>query len=48
VGLALNNILLFADLVLLPDIDLRVPRALLGLAAISVLLYGFIWEADQR
>jgi len=48
VGLALNNILLFIDLVMLPNLDLRVPRALLGLAAISVLLYGFVWEADQR
>jgi hypothetical protein len=46
VGLALNNLLLFVDLVILPDLDLRWPRYAVALAAISVLIYGFIWEAD--
>jgi hypothetical protein len=36
--------LLVADLVFLPDIDLRLPRELAGLAAVCVLLYGFIRE----
>ncbi len=48
VGLTLNNILLFLDLVVFLDFDLRVPRDLTSLAAVSVLLYGFIWEADQQ
>jgi hypothetical protein len=47
VGLAANNLLLFIDLVLLPNIDLRWARSLSALAAVSVLLYGFIWEADR-
>ena len=47
VGLAVNNLLLFLDLVILPDIDLRWARSLSALAAVSVLLYGFIWEADR-
>jgi hypothetical protein len=46
VGLAANNLLLFTELVLFPHIDLRWPRHLTALAAVSVLLYGFIWEAD--
>jgi hypothetical protein len=46
VGLAVNNLLLFFDLVLLPNLDLRWPRYTVALAAISVLIYGFIWEAD--
>lgn len=47
VGLAVNNLLLFLDLVLLPAIDLRWARNLSALAAVSVLLYSFIWEADR-
>jgi hypothetical protein len=46
VGLTANNFLLFADLVLFPSMDLRWPRHLTALAAVSVLLYGFIWETD--
>ena len=45
VGFAANNLLVFADLVLLPvSIDLLPLRNLTSLAAIGVLLYGFIWE----
>lgn len=47
VGLAANNLLLFIDLVLLPRVDLQWARSLSALAAISLLLYGFIWEADR-
>lgn len=45
--LALNNFVLFIDLVLLPTtIDLAILRSLLGLSAVATLLYGFIWELD--
>jgi hypothetical protein len=44
-GLALNNVLLFVDLVLLPsDFDLAVPRNLTALAAMSVLVVGLVLE----
>lgn len=47
VGLALNNLLLFADVVILPtSIDLLPLRHLTSLGAIGVLLYGFIWESE--
>ena len=47
VGLAFNNLLLFIDVVLLPTtLDLLPVRHLTALGAISVLLYGFIWESD--
>jgi len=47
VGLTVNNLLVFIDLVLLPDtIDLLPLRHIASLAAVSVLLWGFIWEAD--
>jgi CHASE2 domain-containing sensor protein len=45
--LALNNLFLVADMIVFADVDLRWLRHLSGLAAISVLLYGFIWEAER-
>jgi hypothetical protein len=44
--LAANNFLVFADLVLLPTIDLLPIRQVTSLLAITLLLYGFIWETD--
>lgn len=47
VGLALNNLLVFVDVIVLPtEINLLPLRNLVSLAAVGVLLYGFIWEAD--
>ena len=46
VGLSLNNALLVLDLLVFPDIDLRLPRLLAALAGLLFLLYGFIWEAE--
>lgn len=47
VFLAANNLLVVIDLVLLPNsIDLLPFRNLSSLAAVGVLLYGFIWETD--
>jgi hypothetical protein len=45
--LALNNAVLFIDAVLVPTIDLAVFRLGLSLAAVSVLLVGFIWDLEQ-
>lgn len=46
VGLALNNVLLFADRVLFPDNDLYVLRSLPALLGIIVLIYGLIMDSD--
>lgn len=46
VGLAANNLLLFVDLVLLPDVDLSLYRSLTAIGAIAVLLYGLIWDTE--
>lgn len=47
VGLTLNNFLLFVDVVLLStSIDLLPLRHLTAIGALSVLLYGFIWESE--
>ena len=45
--LALNNLFLVADMVVFASADLRWLRHLSGIAAISVLLYGFVWEAER-
>jgi hypothetical protein len=47
VGLSLNNLLLVADLVVFPAVDLRLYRHLASLAGMLCLLYGFIWEAER-
>ena len=31
----------------LPDVDLAIPRLSLSLAAVAVLLFGFIWDLEQ-
>ncbi len=47
VMLGVNNFLLVVDLVFLPEsIDLRLPRMAANVAALAVLLYGFIWELE--
>lgn len=46
-GLAVNNVLVFIDLGLLPGTDLSVVRTLTGAIAMFVLVYGLIWEADR-
>jgi hypothetical protein len=46
--LALNNLLLVVDLVLLPvETHLWWPRQAALAAAVGVLVYAFIWEVDQ-
>jgi hypothetical protein len=45
--LALNNAVVFVDALVLPGVDLSILRLSLSLAAVSVLLFGFIWEAEE-
>ena len=44
VGLTANNVLLFADLVLYPSVNLATWRGLTAAVAVGVLLYGLIWD----
>lgn len=46
-GLAVNNTLLFIDLVLVPAVDLSIYRALSALIAIALLLFGLIWQESD-
>ena len=46
--LGLNNLVVVVDLVLLPAaVTLQVPRLLFSLAAVLVLLFGFIWDLEE-
>jgi hypothetical protein len=44
--LAANNLLVVIDLVILPSVDLIPFRQLAAIAAVGVLLIGFVWETD--
>jgi hypothetical protein len=45
--LAINNLLVIVDLVMLPTLDLSALRDLVALVGLGFLLYGFIWELDR-
>jgi uncharacterized protein DUF5985 len=45
-GLALNNIALFVDKVVTPDVDLSAWRLLPAALGVAALVYGLIWESD--
>lgn len=44
-GLAFNSILLFIDLAMLPDVDLRLLRTVSAFVPVMVFLVGLIWES---
>ena len=45
--LAANNLVVVVDMLMIPEISFRVPRLLLALAAVSVLLFGFVWDLEK-
>lgn len=45
--LALNNLALIFDMIILPSYDLRLLRLIPALAAVTALLWGFIWEGVE-
>jgi hypothetical protein len=44
--LAINNLFLVLDMLVLRQIDFQPVRAVTFIGALLVLLYGFIWEVD--
>ena len=44
-GLAINNLLLFVDLRVVPELDLSFWRTLPALIGVGILLYGLIWDS---
>ena len=45
--LAGSNFLLMVDLLVFPDVSLRVGRLLFSLAAAAVLIFGFVWDLEE-
>jgi hypothetical protein len=48
IGLALNNLLLYIDIQVLPQTDLSTVRTLPALAGVALLLYGLIWDEEAK
>jgi len=46
-GLALNNALLYVDLVMFAGVDLSLYRAAVGAVAMLALVCGLVWETRQ-
>jgi hypothetical protein len=44
-GLALNSLLVLVDLLVVPGVDLTLPRIFTPLISMALLVYGLIWEA---
>lgn len=44
VALAVSNLLLFVDLVVIPGRDLSLARSGIALVGVATLLYGLIWD----
>ncbi|RYD43422.1 MAG: hypothetical protein EOP83_31830 [Verrucomicrobiaceae bacterium] len=46
--LSLNNLVIVFDMLVIgPTIDLQLPRLFISLAAVSTLLFGFIWNGED-
>jgi hypothetical protein len=45
-GLTLDNLVLVLDKVAFPEIDLLFARTAISFVAMSVLLYGLIWDSE--
>jgi hypothetical protein len=46
VALAISNLVLFVDLVVVPGVDFSLVRSSLGLLGVATLLYGLIWDTQ--
>lgn len=45
--LAVNNLLVIFDLVILTDTSFQLERLVVMLAAVGVLLFGFVWDLEE-
>ena len=45
-ALVIENLLVFVDLILVPEVDLEWVRSSIALIGISLFLYGLIWEVQ--
>ena len=45
VGLMLENLMMYYDVIIVPDVNLAVWRKIPGLIALSLLVFGLVWES---
>jgi hypothetical protein len=45
--LAASNLVVIVDMLLIRSIDFRIYRLLLSLIAVSILIFGFIWDLEE-
>ncbi len=45
VGLMIENVMLYIDIIVIPEMDLSLWRKIPGLVALMVLLFGLVWES---
>ncbi|HTU09630.1 MAG TPA: DUF5985 family protein [Allosphingosinicella sp.] len=45
--LAGNSLVVILDMLVLPDVNLALVRHLFSLAAVGVLLFGFVWDRER-
>jgi hypothetical protein len=46
--LAVNALLVILDIIVFPDVDFGLWRPAIALAAITVLLFGFVWDVEEE
>ena len=46
-GLAVNNVLVYVDLVMYTGVDLSVYRSAAGAAGMLMMVYGLVWESRK-
>jgi uncharacterized membrane protein HdeD (DUF308 family) len=47
-ALVVENSILFADHITVPELDLKPYRRVVGLIGVCGLVYGLVWESDRR
>jgi hypothetical protein len=45
VGLMIENVMLYIDIIVIPDVDLSLWRKIPGLVALIILLFGLVWDS---
>ena len=45
VGLAIDNVFLYIDIIIIPNVDISIWRRLPGLVALTILIYGLVWDS---
>jgi hypothetical protein len=45
IGLMIDNVMLYVDIVVVPDVNLAIVRKIPGLVSLALLVFGLVWES---